>query len=153
MKLGGNLPPGHDALLISISGTGSFIRPVGQTRLYIQRPLSISRYALLGVRSKCSGTRLEKKILDKFRKSDLAVHIRTRQPPDHNDPRGSSPYWWDRLENNPPRVGHPQGGGGLELYNTSPKYISDGFIIAEKHLDVTLCVPNSGKIHTLLKRY
>ena len=33
MKLGGNLPPGHDALLFSISGTGSFICPVAQTQL------------------------------------------------------------------------------------------------------------------------
>ena len=32
MKLGGNLTPGHDALLLSISGTGSFIYPVPQTR-------------------------------------------------------------------------------------------------------------------------
>ena len=28
MNLGGNLPPGHDALLFSIRGTGSFICPV-----------------------------------------------------------------------------------------------------------------------------
>ena len=33
MKLGGNLPPEHDALLFSISGTGSFIWPVAQRRL------------------------------------------------------------------------------------------------------------------------
>ena len=33
MKLGGNLPPGHDALLFSISGTGSFICLVTDTRL------------------------------------------------------------------------------------------------------------------------
>ena len=39
MKLGGNLPPGHDVLLFSISGTGSFICPVTQTRLDIPRPL------------------------------------------------------------------------------------------------------------------
>ena len=35
MKLGGNRPPGHDALLFSISGTGSFICSVRQTRLDI----------------------------------------------------------------------------------------------------------------------
>ena len=39
MKLGGNLPPGHYALLFSISGTESFICPVAQTRLNIPRPL------------------------------------------------------------------------------------------------------------------
>ena len=33
MKQGGNLPPGHDALLFSISGTGSFECPVAHTRL------------------------------------------------------------------------------------------------------------------------
>ena len=38
-KLGGNLPRGHDTLLYSISGTGSFICPVAQTRLDIPRPV------------------------------------------------------------------------------------------------------------------
>ena len=33
MKLGGNLPLGHDVLLFSMSGSGSFIYPVAQTRL------------------------------------------------------------------------------------------------------------------------
>ena len=37
MQLGGNLLPGHDALLFSISGTESY--PVTQTRLDIPRPL------------------------------------------------------------------------------------------------------------------
>ena len=37
MKL--NLPPWHDALLFSISGTGSFICPVAHTRLDIPRPV------------------------------------------------------------------------------------------------------------------
>ena len=35
MKLEGNLPPRHDTLLFSISGMGSFICPVAQTRLGI----------------------------------------------------------------------------------------------------------------------
>ena len=39
MKLGENLPPGHDSLLFSISGMGSCICPVAQTRLDILRPL------------------------------------------------------------------------------------------------------------------
>ena len=39
MKLGGNLPRGYNALLFSISGTGSFICLVTQTRLDIPRPL------------------------------------------------------------------------------------------------------------------
>ena len=39
MNLGGNLPLGHDALLFSISGTGSFICPLSQTGLDIPRPL------------------------------------------------------------------------------------------------------------------
>ena len=40
MKLGGNLPLGHDALLFSISGTGSFLCPVTDTpRPYQPRPL------------------------------------------------------------------------------------------------------------------
>ena len=39
MKLGGNLPPRHDALFFSISGTGSFLCPDAQTRLDILRPL------------------------------------------------------------------------------------------------------------------
>ena len=41
MKLGESLPPGHDALIFSIGGTGSFIDvcPVAQTRLDIPRPL------------------------------------------------------------------------------------------------------------------
>ena len=39
MKQRGNLPPGHDALLFSVSDTGSFICPVTQTRLDIPRPL------------------------------------------------------------------------------------------------------------------
>ena len=34
-----HLPPAHDALLLSISGTGCFICPVAQTRLDIPRPL------------------------------------------------------------------------------------------------------------------
>ena len=34
MKLGGNLPPGHDTLLFSMSDTGSFIWPVTQTAGY-----------------------------------------------------------------------------------------------------------------------
>ena len=38
-KLGGNLPLGRDALLVSISGTRSFICPVAQTRLDIPRSL------------------------------------------------------------------------------------------------------------------
>ena len=38
MKLGGNRPPGLYALLFSISGRGSFIYPVTQTRLDIARP-------------------------------------------------------------------------------------------------------------------
>ena len=43
MKLAGNLPLGHDALLVSISGTGSFICPVAQIRLDIPMPL-ITQY-------------------------------------------------------------------------------------------------------------
>ena len=40
MKLGGNLPLGHNALLFfTTCGTGSFICPVAQTRLNIPRPL------------------------------------------------------------------------------------------------------------------
>ena len=39
MKLGENLPPGHDALLFLIGGTGSFICPFTHTRLGIPRPL------------------------------------------------------------------------------------------------------------------
>ena len=39
MKLGGNWPHGDNPLLFSISGTGSFICPVTQTRLDIPRPL------------------------------------------------------------------------------------------------------------------
>ena len=37
MKLGGSLPLGHDALLFSKSGTGSFICPytAGQTKAFI----------------------------------------------------------------------------------------------------------------------
>ena len=39
MKLGGNRPAGDNPLLFSISGTGSCICPVTQTRLEIPRPL------------------------------------------------------------------------------------------------------------------
>ena len=39
IKLGRNLPPGHNALLFSTSGTGTFIYPVTQTRLDIPRSL------------------------------------------------------------------------------------------------------------------
>ena len=45
MKLGGNRPPGDNPLLFSISGTGSFICPVAQTRLDIPKPLN---YPLMG---------------------------------------------------------------------------------------------------------
>ena len=39
MKLGGNLPQGHDALRFLISSTGSFICPVTQTRPDVPRSL------------------------------------------------------------------------------------------------------------------
>ena len=71
-KLGGNLPSGHDALLFSISDTGSFIYPVAQTWLDIP-----SHGPLVG-KSKCSGTR-------QIRTADLSIHSSTRQTPDHDD--------------------------------------------------------------------
>ena len=61
-----NLPPGHDALLFSISNTGSFICPVAQTRLGIPRPLFTQSWTTRG-KSKCSGTR-------QIRTADLLVH-------------------------------------------------------------------------------
>ena len=42
--IGGDLPPGHDALLFSISGTGSFICPAPQSRLDIPRRLIVDLY-------------------------------------------------------------------------------------------------------------
>ena len=56
MKLGGNLPPGHDALLFSISGVGSFICPVAETRMGTPRPLITMDHWVDG-KPKCSGTR------------------------------------------------------------------------------------------------
>ena len=73
MKLGGNLPPGHNALLFWC-GTGSFICRVTLTRLVIPRPLVTQSWT----KSKYSGT-------GQTRTGDLTVHSRTRQPPDHND--------------------------------------------------------------------
>ena len=77
MKLGGNLPLEHDALLLSISGTGSCMCSVAQTRLDIPRPLP--SHGPLGGKSKCSGT---KHII---RTADLSVHSRTCHPPDHDN--------------------------------------------------------------------
>ena len=51
MKLGGNRPPEDNPLLFLISGTGSFICPVAQTRLDIPRPL-ITQWWVGG--AKCS---------------------------------------------------------------------------------------------------
>ena len=45
-KLGGNLPPRHDALLFSASGTGSFIWQVAPTRLDTSRPLFTQSWTL-----------------------------------------------------------------------------------------------------------
>ena len=56
MKLGGNLPLGHDALLFLKSGHGSFICPVTQTRLDIPGPL-FTQSSTTGGKSKCSGMR------------------------------------------------------------------------------------------------
>ena len=77
MKLGGNRPPGYDALLFSISGTGSFICPVTQTWLDIPRPLFTQSW-ITGGKSKWSSTR-------QIRTTGLSVHSQTRQPPDHDD--------------------------------------------------------------------
>ena len=77
MKLEANLPLGHDALLFSISGTGSFICPVAQTRLDIPRPLFTQSWTT-GGKSKCSGTR-------QIQTANQSVHSRTRQAPDHDD--------------------------------------------------------------------
>ena len=92
----GNPPPGHDALLFSISGTGCL---VAQTRLDIYQGLYLPSHGPLGEKSKCFGTR-------QIRTADLSVHSLTREPPDHDDrPKsedllypgsstgGSSPYW------------------------------------------------------------
>ena len=57
MKLGGNLPPGHDALLFLISGTGSFICLVAQTRLDIPTRLLFTQSWTTGGKSKRSCTR------------------------------------------------------------------------------------------------
>ena len=65
MKLGENLPLGHNALLFSISGTESIICPVAETRLDIPRPL-----------------------INQIRTADLSVHSWTRKPPDHDDRPG-----------------------------------------------------------------
>ena len=46
-KLVGSLPPGHDVLLFSTSGTGSFIYPVAQTQLDIQWHLIIPSHGPL----------------------------------------------------------------------------------------------------------
>ena len=48
MKQGGNLPPGHDALLFSINGTGSFENPVAQTRLDKPRLLFTQSWTMWG---------------------------------------------------------------------------------------------------------
>ena len=77
MNLVGNLPLGHDALLFSISGTGSFKCPVAQRRRDIPRPL-ITQSWTTGGKSKCSGT-------IKAGSNCRLVHSRTRQPSDHDD--------------------------------------------------------------------
>ena len=52
MKLGGNLPPGHDALLFSRSGTGSCICP--HARLDIPRPLFTQSWTTGGMSNRRS---------------------------------------------------------------------------------------------------
>ena len=62
MKLGGNRPPGDNPLLFSISGTGSFICPITQTRLDIPRPLITQSWGTgrkAEVFSSASGTRTD----------------------------------------------------------------------------------------------
>ena len=59
MKLGGNLPPGHDALLFSVSGTGSVICPVAQTRLDMPRPLFTQSWTTGGSQSAPAQGRFE----------------------------------------------------------------------------------------------
>ena len=53
MKPGGNRPPGDNPLFLSISGTGSFICPVAESRLDIPRPL-ITESPSPGGKPRCS---------------------------------------------------------------------------------------------------
>ena len=69
MGRGANTPLGYDALLFSISGTGSFICPVTQTQQTYQG-LYLPSHGLLEEKSKCSGTR-------QIQTADLSVHSRT----------------------------------------------------------------------------
>ena len=104
MKLEGNLPPGHDALLLLISGTG-FVCPVAQTWLDIPRPKVIYPVVDNWGRKKSSGTRL-------IRTAELSVHSRTWHPPDHDDlPKSGSflPIGGSSAKTAPPCVGHRAG--------------------------------------------
>ena len=76
LKLGGNLSPEHDALLFSISGTGSFICPVAQTQQTYQ-----------GLYLASDGPLGEVKVLrhNADSNADLSVHSGTLQPPDYDD--------------------------------------------------------------------
>ena len=73
MKLEGDLPSGHDALLFSISGT-EYVMP--SYIFYMASDYSVMDHWWGG--TQCSGTR-------HTRTADLSVHSQTRQPPDHDD--------------------------------------------------------------------
>ena len=70
MKLGGSLLPGHATLLFSISGTGSFICPVTQTRLDIPRRVLLCEYIML----ECVAIDVLYKHLLKVRFSNRVIH-------------------------------------------------------------------------------
>ena len=76
-----NLPPGHDALLLSICGTGSFICPMAPGWTYPCRPLFISSYGPLGGKVKCFGTRQIRKVATSRSIVEHANHHTTMTAP------------------------------------------------------------------------
>ena len=72
MELGGNLPLGHNALLFSISGMGSYICPVAQRRMNIPFDYPVmGHYSGGEVASPANRTRA----------NDMSVHSPIRKPP------------------------------------------------------------------------
>ena len=100
MKLGGNRQPGDNPLLFSISGTGSFICPVAQTRLDIPRPLITQSRSTGGkaeMFSSTGGTRID----------NTSVRSRTRYQLSHpSSPGGSQDRPYPYIHGNGWTCGH-----------------------------------------------
>ena len=128
MKLGGNLPPGHDDLLTLFNKRhGILYMPSESHRIswtYWSRPLFTQSWTT-GGKSNCSGTR-------HIRTANLSVHSRTRQPPDEEDKSDDQIY-----------PGSSIGGGLLQwpflgsLHNGLKLHGITRNIMAEVHITVS----------------